>query len=179
MPQEVQTSVWLQTETTLETIQAIGTSSVKIREGRQTTGRYIWGCVASGSCGWYYHEWETERDSEEILSTNIAVDSYFWKAEYAIRDYGVRVPCVWTYEITLHRWGWATDKKSTIIIKSWGKVLYTNSFSGTWQSETVTFYADLWRFSTIEIRWQFRYYGSNSGAAVWFVGTPTLTIKQL
>ena len=53
MVQEVQTWVGITNETTLETIEAIGTSSFKIVEGRQTKGgRYASGCVASGNVYW-------------------------------------------------------------------------------------------------------------------------------
>lgn len=175
MVQEVQTWVWITNETTLETIEAIGTSSFKIREWRQTTWHYSSWCTATGQVYFNYQSWGS-RDSWEIKSWNTTITSMTWKQEFVMSNGWVRVPVAWTYEITL-TWGCGSYTHE-IIIKWWGKTLYSLSKTGSY-SETVTFQADLWKFDTIEIWGHFYYSWSADAASMTFSTQPVLVIKQL
>lgn len=178
MVQEVQTWVGITNETTLETIEAIGTSSFKIIEGRQTKGEhYVSGCIADGNVKYTYHEGE-ERDSGEVMSTDTAILESLGKREFSIRNWGIRVPAAGTYSIQLTWGGGASTSNATIILKGGWKTLYTKTFTSS-NSETVNLTADLGKFDLIEIRGQFYYKGSASVASMTFSTKPTLTIQQL
>lgn len=178
MVQEVQTWVTRPRETTLETIEAVGTSSVKIREWRQTTWHYVNGCLATWNVRWHYSKSEWVRDSGEIISTDTTITSNNWNQEFTIRDGWVRVPVAWTYQITLYWGSSGSTSDYTIIIKWWWKELYTNTFTST-NDETVTFTANLGKFDKIEIWWEFYYWWSSDGATLTFSKKPVLTIQQL
>ena len=113
MVQEVQTWVWITNETTLETIEAIGTSSFKIIEWRQTKGgHYVSGCVADGNVYYKYREGDS-RDSGELKSEDTAIIKNTWKSEFSIRNWGIRVPNGGSYAIELTWWG-IEDRKSVV-----------------------------------------------------------------
>lgn len=175
--QEVQTGVWITNETTLETIEAIGTSSFKIREWRQTTARYVSGCKASGSVSWYYSSWGGTRDSWEVKSSNTTISEISGKQEFIIRDWGIRVPVAWTYEITFTWNWWGSTENDTLILKWWGNVLYTKEFT-SYDEETVTITADLGKFDLIEIYGDLYYTWSSSAATLWLQVT-SITIQQI
>lgn len=178
MVQEVQTWVGITNETTLETIEAIGTSSFKIKEWRQTTGHYVSGCEADWNIEWTYTSWGS-RDSWEIQSTNMAINEIYWKQDFVIRDYWVRVPTSWTYQIWIN-WGWWwSTYKATLIVKAAGDVVYQQETPFTPTTYSTSVRVDLWKFDTIEIRWQFYYQWSASSAILAFSTKPTLTIQQL
>ena len=100
--QEVQTSVNYTPETRLQTIEAVGTSSRKIIEGRQTTGRYLSWCTAS---------WErnvsvsSEHPDSWYVSQPLSITDSTGKMMYSTQDWGVKVPVAWTYQITA-TWPW-------------------------------------------------------------------------
>ena len=176
MVQEVQTWVGITNETTLETIEAIGTSSFKIREWRQTTWHYSSWCTATGNVDRYYSESWGTRDSGEVLSTDTAITSMSGKQEFVMKDGGIRVPSAWTYEIKLYRsWG-ASTTWATVIIKWWWNVLYTKQFTSS-NSETVTFMADLWKFDLIQLWGEFYYNWGATAASLRL--SADLTIQQL
>jgi hypothetical protein len=177
MPQEVQTGIWITQETTLETIEAVGTSSFKIREWRQTTPRYLSWCKASGDVTWHRSSGESKQ-WPDTKSTDTAITDNFWKQEYKMIDWWVAVPVAWTYEITLFRWGGSSIDDATMILKAAWKTLYTKTFT-SYNKETVTLIADLGKFETIEIRGNFNYKGSSISATLSFSDVPTLTIQQL
>ena len=179
MVQEVQTWVGITNETTLETIEAIGTSSFKIVEGRQTKGgRYASGCVASGNVYWTYKSpWS--RDSGVLKSTDTTISSSYGKQDFTISNWGIRVPMHGTYSIDLTRWGAASGVyDATIFLKISGETIYTKKFTRA-QTETVNLIRDLGKFDTIEIWGQFYYNSSNTTFNAYFSTIPTLTIKQL
>ena len=165
MVQEVQTSVNRPVESTLETIEAIGTSSIKIIEGRQTRGwHYASRCNASGKVTWYYsNQWE--RQSEEVESEDMVINTNNWKQDYAISNLWLRVPQAWTYQITITRTGWSSTANETMIVKAAGKVIYTKEHTSN-QTETVTFLVDMWKFDLVEARSSFYYKGSSSAATL-------------
>ena len=165
MVQEVQTSVERPVETTLETIEAIGTSSFKIIEWRQTRGwHYASKCTASGTVSWYYsNQWD--RDSEEIQSSNMAISENVGKQDYEIRSLGVRVPQAWTYQVTI-RWSWWSNaSNATIYVKCWWNVVYTKEHTSS-QTETVVVNADMWKFDLVEVRGSFHYKWSSTAATL-------------
>lgn len=180
MVQEVQTWVWVYNETTLETIEAIGTSSFKIVEWRQTKW---WHYTSSASASWWvnwdYHSWD-ERQSPKVESVDMSIWSSEWKAEFTVRDYWLRVPVAWTYQCTVYwRW-WSNTSQPTIYVTQWSskddEVLYTKTFPSN-RNETVTFNVDMWKFDVITIRWSFYYSWSASSAGLGF--QYTLTLQQL
>ena len=176
MLQEVQTWVWITNETTLETIEAVGTSSFKIREWRQTTPRYVNNCEWKWKAAWYYsNQWD--RQSEEVLSTDTEILSQNWNQDYIIRDGWIRVPVAWTYQITFTWSGWSSTSNVTLILKGWWKELYRNEHTSS-QTETVTVVANLWKFDLIEIWWSFYYKGSASGASL-SLSVTSMIIQQL
>ena len=176
MLQEVQTWVWITNETTLETIEAIGTSSFKIREWRQTTARYVNKCVWSGNVTWHWETWD-DRQSEEVMSINTAISSQNANQEYSIRNWWIRVPVAWTYQITFTWTWWSGSSNVTFILKGWGKELYSNEHTSS-QTETVTVVANLWKFDLIELRWSFYYKGSSTAATMNII-VSSIIIQQL
>ena len=176
MVQKVQTWVWITNETTLETIEAIGTSSFKIREWRQTTARYVNKCEWNGKVTWYWQTWD-ERQSEEVISTDTAIDSQNWNQEFIIDSGWIRVPVAWTYQITFTWSWWSSTSNATFILKWWDKELYSNEHTSS-QTETVTVVANLWKFDLIELRWSFYYTGSSSSATM-NIQVSSIIIQQL
>jgi hypothetical protein len=176
--QEVQTWIEIYDESTLETIEAVGTSSRKIIEWRQTRWRHISsGCVATGNVSRYYDSmWPSE--SGYVASQDMAVSSQTWWVEYIIQDGWVRIPLGWTYQCTLTRWWWSTYHEMTIYIKVWGKTVYTNTFSWGNQTETVSFIFNAWKFQLLELWWEFTVLWWPS-IMLEFTLKPTMTIQQL
>lgn len=176
MVQEVQTWVWITNETTLETIEAVGTSSFKIIEGRQTKGgHYVSECEGTGGVTWHYVSPNTT--SPEIKSTDLTITTNTWKREFVIRNWGIRVPAQWSYQITI-TWGSSWNSNGTMILKVGGKEVYRKLlYSAT--STTDTFVVDAGKFDTIEMWGQFEYTGSAPSASIVFSPKPTITVKQL
>lgn len=175
MVQETQTGIGITQLTTLETIEAIGTSSFKIREWRQTTDRFTRGCAATGNVSGYLpNAWTTP----EIKSSNLTITEQMGKQWFSIKNGGICVPMAGSYQLMLHRWWWTGSIASTIIIKSWGNVVYTKTFSWAAKQETVMIPVDLGKFETIELRWQFTWSGSWA-ITMTFSTTPELTLQQL
>lgn len=175
--QEVQTWVWVYELTTIETIEAVGTSSPKIIEGRQTKG---WHYVSECNADWQVHSsWTTweDRQRPKEQSTDFEVTSTTGKSEFITVNNWIRLPAAWSYEATLY-WGW---RWATIFIQDWDEILYTKEFE--WndglKSETVTFTFDAWKFDIITLWGQFYYWGSSSSASLAFQYPPELTIRQL
>ena len=178
MVQEVQTGIWITNETTLETIEAIGTSSFKIREWRQTVGgHYVSRCIASWNVYREWHTWDN-RDSGVLTSPDIAITEDYWTSGFSIRDGGVRVPVAWSYQIDIYWNGGAGTLDATFILKWGGKVLYSKSSWWTNYTDNTTIMVELWKFDLIEICWEF-YYTDSSSLSAFFWGKPTLTITQL
>ena len=174
MVQEVQTAVTQPQETTLETIQAIGTSSVKIREWRQTTARYTSNCISAGSIAWTWNVWDSR--SYWPVSSNLSIWSMEGKQEFVGKNWWIRVPVAWTYQITLYWSGGSSLFDATIILKCWGNEVYTNTFNSN-QSETVTMNVDLGKFDLVEVYWSL--YCSSGSSASTTIFVRSLTIQQL
>ena len=176
MVQEVQTSVERPVETTLETIEAIGTSSIKIIEGRQTRGwHYASKCTASWKVSWYYSN-QGERQSEEVESQDMVISDNIGKQDYEIRELWVRVPQAWTYQITLTWSGWSSTSNATMILKCGWNVVYTQEHTSS-QTETVVLVVDMGKFDLVEAWGSFYYKGSSSWATLNL--TYSMDIQQL
>ena len=176
MVQEVQTWVGITNETTLETIEAIGTSSFKIVEWRQTKGgHYV------SECSWKWNvRWHWDSPAPKlwpVIQWSWSLDSTTGKAQFQASGKGIRVPVAWSYEISLS-WGSATIANSTLIVKASGKELYKKTINGSGNT-SATFQVDLWKFEIIEMWAQFEYTSSNVSADLTFTPQPKITIKQL
>ena len=179
MVQEVQTWVGITNETTLETIQAVGTSSVKIVEGRQTTwGHHVSRCIASWNIHWNRNTGDN-RDSGILYSEDMRIDEDFGTSGFSMRDGGVRVPTEWSYQIDIERGGGASQFDATFILKWGGRILYSKSSGQQYYSENITIIVNLGKFDIIEICWDFYYSGSSTSFGGFFGSRPTLTITQL
>ena len=177
MVQEVQTWIWITNETTLETIEAIGTSSFKIIEWRQTKWwHYISECNATWDVVWSYYS-PASTDWPEIKSSDFHITSQTGQKEFVMRNGWVRVPAQWTYQIDL-RFGAAWTSDATVILKASGRELYRKTLTSA-TTESITTYIDLGKFESIELWGQFLYKGGQSSANVTFWVNPTLKITQL
>ena len=175
--QEVQTWVWVYELTTIETIEAVGTSSPKIIEGRQTKWwHYISECTATWQVKFYWKTWDPRQTSKE-QSTDFEVISTTGKMEFVTVNNWIRLPAAWSYEATLY-WGW---RWAAIFIQNWDEILYTKEFewNGWVQSETVTFTFNAWKFATITLWGEFYYGWSADYASLQFNYAPELTLRQL
>lgn len=182
MVQEVQTWVGITNENTLETIEAIGTSSFKIKEWRQTTARYTVG--RSGTCrpsSFQYRQGETDRWSEEQESSYIVETETWGNQDFQIKDAGVRVPTAWTYECHIYWGANGVNNKYIIKVKVGKTVYYSKEIDNpSWMTyDEATFYMNLWKFDIVKVVWVFYYGGSNDH---WVVGNQTgadIILKQL
>ena len=178
--QEVQTWIEIYDESTLDTIEAVGTSSRKIIEWRQTRGgHYVSNCEATGNVQWFYREGITDRDSYYLKSQDLEITSQTGNTEFIMQNGCVRIPQAWTYQCTLY-WGsgWS-DFSWTIYIIVWRKNVYTKTFTGSYQRETVTFIFNAGKFDELELGWEFYYSWYNTNMNFSFSGQPTMTIQQL
>ena len=176
MVQEVQTWVWIYNESTLETIEAIGTSSFKIVEWRQTKWwHYTSNVEAKGTVTWIYHDGDS-RTSGLVQSSNMTINSQNGRTPYIISEKWLRISIAWTYHITLSRNGWASSQKPTIYVKVWGETLYTK-YSNGYINETVEWDSDFGKFDKIEIWGEFEYTGGSTTAQCQI--DYILTIQQL
>lgn len=180
MVQEVQTWVWITNETTLETIEAIGTSSFKIIEWRQTKGQhYVSYFQGTTGAAWSYtNQWS--RDSW-MIKGSISLTDMTWQKEYMMRDGWVVVPTAWTYHITLTgNNAWPTFQV-TMHLKRWlnSSSPDIRSKQDTYnQNDSADFTVDLGKFDTITFRTEFYYTGGATSANLpaWLT---KLTIQQL
>lgn len=168
MVQEVQTSVNQPIETTLETIQAVGTSSVKIVEGRQTTwGRFAYWCKAS---------WNKSMYAPDTQQITLTISSSYWNTEFLKVDGGIRIPLAWAYEIVAEcRWGnigWWVN--FTHYIKSWDTDLFNVVTSNNNDTITSSKTVNLGKFDIVKVI-------SKCGWTAWngAVSYDTITITKL
>ena len=174
MVQEVQTPVETTPINTLETIEAIWTSSRKIIIWRQTRDRLYW---ESGVTLSYYVptvtvDWYTETEWEATLLDEV------WELSYNKNWEWVRIPIEWTYQLTIDCFRWSQNPSGTIIATT--RVLadnkqiysYDNSANSDHQDViTVT----LGKFTTIRMD---LIYDSDYSATRWNV-TKTVVIQKL
>lgn len=170
MVQEVQTWVWITNETTLETIEAIGTSSFKIVEWRQTKGgHYVGGCKSSCSIYYNYQQAWGNRDSG-LLKWNVNLTESVWKAEFIKVNGGIRVPVAWSYEISYKCEVGSSVNEWGIYIKRWTDASSPNIFSLVTTSGSKTkewsFIIDLGKFEILTVWTDFHYSGSAGGATL-------------
>lgn len=180
MVQEVQTGIWITNETTLETIQAVGTSSVKIVEWRQTTWHFSSMGEASGEVWWAYDDSvPTGRDSP-TKQGSMTISSNNGKMEFVVRDGGIRIPAAWAYSITANYKIGASNHSDDIYIKvgtsSSSPTIYSDHAS-TSTTVTKTFQVNLWKFDLITVWGHFYYSGSSNFASMKI--QYSLTIQQL
>ena len=168
MVQEVQTWVWITNETTLETIESIGTSSFKIKEWRQTTGRYLSKATVPQTYIYFYYQSSAGRDSW-MLTTALTISEMSGKTEYSISNGGIRVPSAWTYQISLSAKAWWGTYTGTVYLKrgtdSGSETIYS-LYGASSTTETKTFIIDLGKFDILTIWAEFHYNGSASAATV-------------
>lgn len=175
MVQEVQKSIEIYNETTLDTIEAIGTSSRKIIEWRQTRGwHYVSWAVATGWVSWTYHSWDARQS--DVIQWWMTLSSTSWKMEMDIFDWWLRVPQAWTYSINIYWQWWSTTMATTIYVYAGGKLIYTETHNSN-TNDTVTVIADLGKFDLITVSGDFYYSGSATSAS-WSLST-TITVQQL
>lgn len=176
--QEVQTWIEIYDESTLDTIEAVGTSSRKIIEWRQTRGGHFSSrCVATGNVTWYYDSGISD-SSGYVASEDLDITSLSWNVEYIIWDGWVRLPLAWSYQCTLTWWWGSTYWEQTIYIKVWGNTVYTNTFTNTYQTETVTFIFNAGKFDLLELWWEYHVTGWPN-IELSFILQPEITIQQL
>ena len=176
MVQEVQTWVWITNETTLETIEAIGTSSFKIVEWRQTKwAKYAIGCEATWTASWSLSE--NNRDTWTVKS-KLSLTSSYGKQDFVISNGWVRFPTPWTYTIAITwRWG-GSSLSATVTLNLGGTQIYTKTFSGGAGTDTWSKNIDVGKFDLLEMYTRF-YYSWSGSASGWFVSDPVITITQL
>jgi hypothetical protein len=181
MVQEVQKGVWVYNETTLETIEAVGTSSRKIIEWRQTRWEhYVISCEWTWwAANWTYNSWDPRQSPK--VNWPITLSSMEGKQEFTVTSWSVRVPTGWTYRITVERWwGVSGSYSTTFYIIKWtqstDEVLFHQT-SGNRVKITTTITVDLGKFDTISL-WNDYYYEWNAPSyPMW--DTSTISIQQL
>ena len=180
MVQKVQTAVGEMQPTTLDTIEAVGTSSRKLRDGRQTTGeRFLGYCTTTEWTNLWTRRAHWARQSSLIQITGMDIDTCSSNYIYIMKDGGLRVPRGWTYEVEI-TWAWGNSSmSSTLFVKvgKWGQTLYTEtSTNPATQTDTIT--VNLGKFDTITLWTQ--YYWSWSDDTSISTGTrATLKITEL
>lgn len=178
MVQEVQTPAWYVNESTLETIEAVGTSSRKILEWRQTRwGRNVSRCEATGNVSYQYRQGQTPKDSEYIESDNITITDTFGDKDFSIVSNRICLPVIWWYSCELTRWIGPSIWTWTIYVNVGDTTVYTNTLSAN--SETVTFTFNAGKFDKLTIWWEFSYTWSSTAASITFSPQPTLKIQSI
>lgn len=175
MVQEVQTAVTFQNETTLETIEAVGTSSRKIIEWRQTIWWHnISRCEAWGNVGYRYISGTTPKQSDYIESTDLAITSSVGDYEFSMVGNGIRLPVKWWYQFDVSR-GLSTIPRTANFYLYVGDVLaYTDIITNN-GTKTTTFQINAWKFDLVTIWADFNYWGS-SGTA-WITLNPAAQLR--
>lgn len=182
MVQQVQQWVINTPETTLETIEAVGTSSKKLIEWRQTTGEhFVWWCTGSWSLSWWYdyHTWNRYSWTKQM--TNLSIGTTRWPRTFSKVDYGIRVPKWWTYKLDMvWRW-WGYSLQATIYVKKGtsfsDETIYTaSSYENT--NITVSKILTLGKFEIITVRWEFYYWWSSDYASA-AINVSSLTLTEL
>ena len=170
MVQEVQTGIWITNETTLETIQAIGTSSVKIREWRQTTWHFTSLCEASWS------QWAATKPDGSMgdkVQATLTIDSEYWPIDYDIVDWWIRIPEAWWYEIKL-AWKWWGYATAYHYIRAWWEeylMMTTNNSVDIIESSKIL---NLWKYEIVTL-WA----AAEAPGEWWATITDTITITKL
>lgn len=181
MVQQVQQWVINTPETTLETIEAVGTSSKKLIEWRQTTGEhFIWWCTATWSIHWWY-DYHTGNRSSWTLQGDMTLSTTRWPRIFIIVDKGVRVPKWWTYKLDMvWRWGYSS-MRATIYVKKGTSFSDETIYTGVTYANadiTVSNVLNLGKFDTISIWWDF-YYSWSADYASWDISISSLTLTEL
>lgn len=175
MLQEVQTATTNRTESTLETIEAVGTSSRKIIEWRQTIGWHsISKCVASGNVGWQY-KWDWNRNSDYLESSNLAVSSSTWPIEFTTKSHAIRLPVQWSYECEMTWWISSSQRTGTIYVKVWSETVYTNTINSV-TTKTAKFKFNAGKFANLTL-WAEFYWSGNTTSVAWLEFNPAPSLK--
>lgn len=177
MVQEVQTSVNTYAPTTLNTIEWIWTSSVKLVEWRQTIEKIkVLKCQFYASVSWYYSERQwTWRDSWDIRATNTEIISQTWEYEQRIIDSEdmtnwIRIPVAWLYEISFTWYGGSSTMAVTnSVMLNWKTIL-----SGT---DSGSIKISLWKYDILSYSWRF-YYSWSSSSINWNTNA-TISITKI
>jgi hypothetical protein len=179
MVQEVQTSVIPTNETTLETIEAIGTSSRKIIEWRQTRWwRSISICEATGNVKWRYVSGSSWNPSEYIESEDLAITNVEWNIEFSMVGNAIRLPVQWWYVCDIE-WGIAPlNWTANLYVKVWQTTIYTDMLDTSW-TKTATVNFNAWKFDKLTIWADFLYQWPASTAWIEFTPAPTLRLQLL
>lgn len=179
MIQEVQTPVNPVNETTLETIEAIGTSSRKIIEWRQTRWWHsISICEATGNVEWRYESGVSWNPSDYIESENLTISNITWNIEFSMSGSAIRLPVQWGYVCDIE-WGLNTiPREANFYVKVWNTVIYTDYLDTVW-TKTATVNFNAWKFDKLTIWADFLYKGSSSTAGIILSPAPTLRLQLL
>ena len=171
--QEVQTAVDITPENTLETIEAIWTSSRKIIIGRQTRWIVQWWSWISMQNSVYLemHAWD---ETDDLIWTLTVFDAY-WDLFYQFAWDAIRIPEQWNYAITITPADWSNSWYYTCTTKvwAWNEVIYSYlKNNNTPYSETIN--VTLGKFTLIKLTIKSVAYGATS-----WTRTASLTIKKL
>ena len=151
--QQVQTPIDTTQETTLETIEAIWTSSRKIIIWRQTRQKIYgesWATYTftapsqSYQPEWFYPD----------LEWTWSVSNVIWELAYNQQWNGMRLPLQSSYSLTITpaswRATWYWDVVTTTRVRVWGKTVYTyESHRTDGHTDTITITA--WKFSVVTV----------------------------
>lgn len=148
MVQEVQTDVARRTESTLETIEAIWTSSRKIIIDRQTRQKYY------GASGITYNQtipyasyspWTTDD-----MSGTVTFSDKIWELDYLNVEDAARIPIQWNYSITVtpQPWWVAWTFKTKLRVNDDVVMEITKS---TNDSTPQTEYFILWKYDKVRV----------------------------
>lgn len=174
--QEVQTSITTTPENTLETIEAIWTSSRKIIIWRQTRERISLAWESWATLSYYVPDtpidWYTETEWEGTI-TNVV-----WELIYSKSGEWVRLPLEWSYQLTINCFRWSQNPSGTITATT--RVLadrkqvysYDNSANSAHQD---TINITVGKFTVIEMD---LIYNSTYSATRWNVAQ-TIVIQKL
>lgn len=148
MVQEVQTDVVKRTETTLETIEAIWTSSRKIIIDRQTRQRYYWASGITYSQTIPYDSYSPWTTSD--MSGTVTLSNKIWGMDYLKIDNTARIPIQWNYSITVtpQPWWVAGTFKTKLRVNDDVVMEITRS---TNDSTPETWYYILWKFDLVKV----------------------------
>lgn len=180
MVQQVQQWVINTQETTLETIEAVGTSSKKLIEWRQTTWEHFIGyCSSSWSWNWWY-DYNTWERSSWLRQITLNIGTVNSKYIYSPKEKGIRVPKWWTYKLDLTWYWWASTMQNTLYIKNWTEqsspTIYTYT-STSWTTRNYSTTVNLWKFDIITARWSY-YYSWDSQYATLVITITNLTLTE-
>jgi len=178
MVQQVQTDVNITPENTLETIEAIWTSSRKIIIGRQTRERIYWESWATLSFASNTIS-ATSWDYYDNLDGTATLTDVVWDLAYTLWGNWVRIPLQWNYQLTINTahwsttWAWVTTTTTRVRVDWVTVYTYDNPVN---QDHIDTINMTIGKFSVVSMEQDGTTTKTNS--YVWWQ-TSTVTIQKL